>query len=196
MDTPEVWIGEENTPEKESTATKKVLVKDSFPKKPSKIFVGSSTDMWGDWVPSEFIYMVLEVAGSHPEHIFQFLTKNPSRYYKFRPLRNAWYGTTVDGTMKTAFNHAALVMSVDIPKERRFVSFEPLLRPVMLGTFSYGIGWIIIGADSRRGAKKPRNEWASSLIEQARKLNIPVWVKDNYKYHSRIKEFPGDCKCH
>lgn len=33
-------------------------------------------------------------------------------------------------------------------------------------------------------------EWADNLIIQAKKLNIPVFVKENYKYKDRLKAFP------
>jgi len=52
------------------------------------------------------------------------------------------------------------------------------------------LDWIIIGADSTRGAKKPPQKWADWLIETAMEYNIPVFIKDNYGYPEIIKEFP------
>ncbi len=56
-----------------------------------------------------------------------------------------------------------------------------------------GISQIIIGANSTRGAKKPPKEWADILIDYARNTNTAVWMKDNYGYPERIKEWPK-CK--
>lgn len=165
---------------------KEYLLKYKMPKKPSRIFVGSSTDMWGDWISAEWINKVLEMCKSSDRHIFLFLTKNPKRYAEFPLLPNCWYGTTDDGTERTENNIRDLVDAVSIP--RRFVSFEPLLHrrtPDLTG-----VQWIIIGADSSRGAKKPPKEWADTLIALARFAGIPVFVKDNYEYGSRIKEMP------
>lgn len=52
------------------------------------------------------------------------------------------------------------------------------------------VSWIIIGADSNRGAKKSPVEWATKLIKRARNENVAVWIKDNYGYPETIKEFP------
>ncbi|HEC62424.1 MAG TPA: DUF5131 family protein [bacterium] len=155
--------------------------------KPSKIFVGYAGDMWGDWVPEEWILSVLEVGAQCPQHTFQFLTKNPKRYADFPLLSNAWYGTTDDGTLRTEGNISELVESAQCPK-LRFVSFEPLLGEVFPDLF--GIQWVIIGADSNRGAKKPPDRWADHVMYEAVARGVPVWVKDNYRYPERCKCFP------
>lgn len=157
-------------------------------KKPSKIFVSSSGDMWGDWVHRGHIQAVLESCEQAPRHTFQFLTKNLRRYMEFPQIANAWYWTTCDGTERTKHNINDLVRSVQRCHSIRFVSFEPFLAPVDPDLF--GISWIIIGANSNRGAKKPPKEWADELICLARQQNIPVFIKNNYQYPERIKEMP------
>lgn len=162
-------------------------------KKPSKIFVGSSGDMWGAWVERRWINAVLAVCESYPQHTFQFLTKNPLRYAEFEnlPVKNTWYGTSVDGTERTEYNIDSLVWATSHRCYfNRFISFEPLLAPVDPDLF--GISWIIIGANSNPGAEKPPKEWADHLIGLARKNGIAVFVKDNYGYPERIKEFPKE----
>ena len=156
-------------------------------KKPAKIFVGSSGDMWGQWVKAEHIQAVLDSCSRARQHIFQFLTKNPRRYLKFPFLINAWYGTTDDGTKRTKNNIRYLVEYTNFYCVR-FVSFEPLLAPVSPDL--QNINWIIIGADSNPGAEKPPVEWAYHLIGLAEEKGIPVFVKDNYGYPDRIKEMP------
>ena len=146
-------------------------------------------DMWGDWVKDRWITTVLYECLSpwNQKHTFQFLTKNPLRYSDFDCIPNGWYGTTVDGTASTTGNLEQLVWSTP-PKTTRFVSFEPLLSEVHPNL--YDIDWIIIGADSTRGAKKPPKEWADVLIDYARGTNTAVWVKDNYGHPEIIKEWP------
>ena len=51
--------------------------KDLKSKKQKKIFVGSMGDMWGSWVDCEYIHQIIDIAANNPQHIFQFLTKNP-----------------------------------------------------------------------------------------------------------------------
>jgi len=158
-------------------------------KKPSTIFVSSMGELFGGWVASEHIDDVLDVCVTFaPWHTYLFLTKNPKRYGDFRAIDNGWYGTTVDGTKMTKNNIRDLVYYTQVGMAGRFVSFEPLLKPVKPDLF--GIQWVIIGADSTRGAAKPPKKWADTIIEEARKNNIPVWVKDNFRFPVRIKERP------
>ena len=107
---------------------------------------------------------------------------------EFPQIENAWYGTTCDGTDRTKDNIGDLVMYIQRCHSIRFVSFEPLLAPVDPDLF--GIGWIIIGANSNKGAQKPPKEWADHIINLARESGVAVFVKDNYGYPERIKEFP------
>ena len=155
-----------------------------------KIFVGSSGDMWGEWVDSRWISEVINTAALKPDLTFQFLTKNPSRYHGWAFSENMWLGTTVDGTKMTENNLFSLTRCV--PEQfTRFVSFEPLINKPFLNISHFkNLNWIIIGADSTRSAKKPPKVWADYLITTARNFNIPVWVKDNYGYPETIKEFP------
>lgn len=155
-----------------------------------KVFVGSSGDMWGSWVPPRWIADVVNTCALKPKNTFQFLTKNPARYKGWAFSENMWFGTTVDGTAMTKENVFNLLKNVS-PYRIRFVSFEPLLDFPAFGSHVFAnLDWIIIGADSTRGAKKPPKEWARALIKMARRHDVPVWVKDNYGYPEIIKEFP------
>lgn len=163
-----------------------------------KVFVGSSGDMWGEWVPYSWIAPVISIADQRPDVTFQFLTKNPAMYGNWKLNQtNCWFGTSVDGTPATRRNLDLLIRNTQHAKVR-FVSFEPLLKDVSVFKNIVNniclLDWIIIGADSNKGAKQPPIEWAESLINTARTYNIPVFVKDNYKYKEIIKEFPKGVK--
>lgn len=156
-----------------------------------KIFTGSSGDMWGEWVPDEWINKVILSAFDNPIYTYQFLTKNPKRYKDYDEFLPdwGWYGTTFDGTSRTIDNIVSLINA--LPDKNKFVSFEPLLcDPIVTLPYLFHVQWIIIGADSNKGAKRPPKKWADWLIETARHYNIPVWMKDNYGYPEKIKEFP------
>lgn len=167
--------------------------------KSSKIFVSSTGDLFGDWVPDKWILDVLEVVRLNPQHTFQFLTKNPKRYLIHDFPINCWLGTTMDGNLKTKSNVAKLGLKEG--DNIKFCSLEPLLHAVDFYEYaSYhdyvfpadlsDMDWIIIGADSTRGAKKPPDRWAEEILQCAKDCSIPVWVKDNYKYKLKIKQFP------
>ena len=162
-----------------------------LPKKQCKIFIGSSTDMFGDWVPKEWIHTVFRFIRKNPQHIFQFLTKNPDRYWEFdfSEFKNCWFGTTVDGTEKTKNNLSCLVSAVDA--NIKFVSFEPLLKmPKLCNWDIKRLDWIIIGADSSRGSVKPPARWASDIIDDAKVYNIPVGLRIITDIIQKLKNFP------
>jgi protein gp37 len=162
-------------------------------KVPSKIFVCSTGDLFGDWVPADWIYFVLQEVKKHPEHIFQFLTKNPKRYNEFEFPANCWLGTTVDGTERTIKNIYQMITSVPHDKVK-FISFEPLLGIKLLkevpGENFQKFQWFIVGADSNRGAEKPPLIWAEAFRKLSMRLGIPLWIKDNFNYPVKIKQFP------
>ena len=154
--------------------------------KPKKIFIDS---MW-DWNcrhnETWWMHNILVKMAECPQHTFQVLSKDPAGYERYPFPENVWLGTTIDGTMRTERNCDLLV---DGDRARiKFVSFEPLLAHI--DPYLIGIDWVIIGADSTRGARNPPDEWADIIIVRAREQGVAVWVKDNYKYHTRIKEFP------
>ncbi|MCS7120080.1 MAG: DUF5131 family protein [Nitrososphaerota archaeon] len=62
------------------------------------VFVSDMGDMWGDWVPKEWIERVLEVLRSKRGQDFFFLTKNPKRYRDFIHLfrDNMILGVTIE----------------------------------------------------------------------------------------------------
>jgi len=110
-------------------------------RKPQKVFVGSISDVFGEWVPKSWIDPILQTARDLPRHTFYFLTKNPERYKECEFPSNCWLGTTVehidnswrvDCLTKCGLNNI------------KFISFEPLLSD-MSGIDLAGIDWIIIG---------------------------------------------------
>ena len=145
-------------------------------KKPATIFVGSMYDIFGDWVDRELIQSIINMTHKERRHTILFLTKNPKRYTGFRIARNAWLGITIT---KSEENNKMIYSSFN---HNNFVSYEPLLGEIKVHDSGL-INWVIIGSLNKAG--KPispekggtRKEWALSLIEQADKYNIPVFVK-------------------
>jgi protein gp37 len=164
-------------------------------KDPSKIFVGSAADMFGSWVETNWFSQVLRVIYDNPQHIFQMLTKAPENFHHFfscdesKIPDNVWLGVTIDA--QKAVKRLQFLLDETLKKREhsiKFVSFEPLLEEIVVNLS--GLDWIIIGANSNKGAPRPPMRWIDKLIHQARGLKIPVWVKDNYHYPEKIKEFP------
>lgn len=130
-------------------------LKDKFPQKPSKIFVCSMADLFGDWIDDEIIHQVISVAGLHPEHQFYFLTKNPEKMTYFKFPDNCWVGTTIESRNK--FERLWRLQEVEAKK--KFISFEPLLGEIEFDFTGQGIDLVIIGANTDRSGIQTRKEW-------------------------------------
>lgn len=167
-------------------------------KKPSRIFVVSMGDLFGEWVPLEWIKKVFKACEAAPWHTYIFLTKNPKRYRELQftiplPTSNKyWYGTSVNNSADFIPPCRAEEL-FRLKGCKRFLSIEPLLGEI------FGISltnikcfeWVIIGAQTGPGAVKPKSEWIQSIIDEAKANNVPVFLKDNLGWPERIQEYPG-----
>ena len=124
-------------------------------KEPSKIFVCSLADLFGDWIPKEWIDKVFRVVKENPHHEFMFLTKNPKRMAEFIFPDNSWAGTTIEDINK----FERLRKLQEVIAKKKFISFEPLLGEIEFDFTGQGIDLAIIGADTSRGGIKPKAEW-------------------------------------
>lgn len=109
--------------------------------KPRRHFVNSMTDTFGEFVPDEWVYEILDAAAAAPLQTFQFLTKRAERMHKLvtawlaRSGRtavpaNMWLGVTVENQ---AAADGRLPWLLETPAAVRWISAEPLLGPVDLG---------------------------------------------------------------
>jgi len=66
------------------------------PKKPSKIFVGSTMELFGKWIPDSWLRNIFNFCSQWSEHTFIFLTKQPQNLIKWSPFpENVWLGVSV-----------------------------------------------------------------------------------------------------
>lgn len=153
-------------------------------KKPQNIFVCSMADLFGDWVPDEWIQEVFKACEAAPQHRYLFLTKNPKRYEKvldryFPP--NMWFGWSQDGPMGDALKHSTH------GSIKSFVSIEPLRRP--FETFNVlGLDWAIVGAEtgSQKNKVVPEKSWVDAIAAECASKNVPLFMK------SSLRELMGD----
>jgi protein gp37 len=166
-------------------------------KKPSRIFVGSTHDLFGDWIPRKWIDSILFHC-SNPSHAFFFLTKNPLRYSGFQFNKNQWAGVTDTGEpAELLITHGKLFSEIVIGWDNQphcFLSCEPLLGDAV--EIPSKCEWIIIGALTGPKAKQyqPKLEWIMNLKRRADVMNIPIYMKKNlteaWKPNRIIQEFP------
>jgi len=148
----------------------------------SNIFVCSMADMFGSWVPDEWIKEIFDVCEKYPRHNFLFLTKNPARYSELaekgilRKKSNFWYGSSTP-TPSTDFFFSN--------EYKTFVSIEPILAPFTdtdaIEDVIKLVDWVILGAETgnRKGKIIPRLEWFADLVKIASENGVPVMMKDS-----------------
>jgi len=157
--------------------------------KSKKIFVCSMADLFGEWVPKEWIERVLHICELSKQHTFQFLTKNPERLLEFEFPRNCWIGCSA--TDQKMYDRAMNVLD-KINDHITFLSCEPLLEQVKMNNSN--LDWLIIGACSYPRASQPEKEWVLDMMNFADINKIPVFLKPNLKVvPADRKEFPVQC---
>lgn len=158
---------------------------------PRTIFVCSMADLFGKWVPDEWIEAVINACIAAPQHRYLFLTKNPARYMHLiangiipENQPNFWFGST------------ATIPEMEFfwcDEVNTFVSIEPILAPFEDLT-DEGIdpasktNWIIVGAETgnRKNKVIPQKSWIDEIVSAAKKAGTPVFMKES------LREIMGD----
>lgn len=158
-------------------------------KKPRNIFVCSMADLFGEWVPDEWIAEVFRACDAAPQHRYLFLTKNPDRYLDLanlmpkhrRPpnVAEMWFGRSFTGAGPD-------YVHVLLPLRKTFVSIEPLLRRLSYKEAAEIAGttnWVIVGAETghRDGKVTPKKTWIYDIIAACEEMNTPVFMKESLR---------------
>jgi len=153
------------------------------------VFTVSMGDLFGEWVPDNWIQKVMNAVNDNPQWNYIFLTKNPKRLKSFEWPDHAWAGTTVDCQDRVTQAEEAFR---DLKAKTRFVSVEPFNEPIRFNHLEY-FNWLIIGGRSRTTRMpefQPEWKWVIALLQQAIEAGCQVYKKPNLPLE--IKEFPGE----
>ena len=164
-------------------------------KKPTRIGVNFTGDLFGDWVDPEYKLVigggkpckdniktlrdyVFEIIRGCPYHQFFFLTKRPDNIAKWGKFPdNTWVGASV-------CNDEMLANAIDYLEDiqaKKWLSIEPLTGRLLDLDYSFyysGVSWIVIGGWSG-GKNPPQIEQVKEIIDAADKAGIAVFLKDN-----------------
>jgi protein gp37 len=161
--------------------------------KSQNIFVCSMADLFGEWVPDEWIEEVFKACEKAPQHNYLFLTKNVKGYKDITYSKNIWLGNTI--TKQDDF-----IKEYGRPlNAKRFYSIEPILEPIRLPLNNIpkkNVQWLILGAETgnRKNKVVPKKEWIDNIVEECKRLNIPVFMKDSLipivGEENMLREFP------
>ena len=145
-----------------------------------RVFVCSMADLFGAWVPQDWIDQVVASTVANPQWEYLYLTKFPQRYDRLQLPASGWIGASVDEQHKAEPTLAAMrkVSGVKV----KWLSLEPLLEPITFSSLE-GIDWIVIGAQSanpgQNEAFAPSFEWVADLVATAKRDGCKVWLKTN-----------------
>lgn len=150
----------------------------------SKVFVGSTIELFGDWVKEEWLKSIFGVAELCPDITFIFLTKKPENLVKWSPFPpNAYIGVSVTNHTQVIEAHHYLS---NIQARVKFLSIEPLLEWHTHSSLEWleeilaGISWIIIGQQTPISKHtEPKKKWIQEIVRAADRAKIPVFLKDN-----------------
>lgn len=143
-----------------------------------RVFVCSMADLFGDWVPNEWIDAVFDKMRITPQWQYILLTKNPDRYAATKIPKGAWVGATVD--KQDRVERTELAMS-KVKGYVRWLSVEPMMGPITLKNPRM-FDLIVIGGGTRTAkhpAIIPEFDWLARLYMQARDAGCSVWMKPN-----------------
>lgn len=180
-------------------------VLDDLPKKPCRVFVGSTIEplLFREWLPE-----ILARCRQHPEHTFIFLTKKYEELIRYSPFpKNCWVGASATHSVELTKACNALM---DIEATVKFVSIEPFIGSFPELTRHYfvnaGVSWVIVGAmtgskskmlamqkhyyyadlrlqqlfpGGRKYALFPRLEKVKDVVMAADDAGARIFIKDN-----------------
>jgi protein gp37 len=158
-----------------------------------KFFVGSTMELFGDWIDPQWMKDIFDHVKNYPNHTFIFLTKKPENLIKYSLFpSNVWVGASATNR-KMWFDAIWELQNIKAPV--KFISFEPLLDWTYSDKepddhVSYmadwlkraGISWIIIGQMTPISVKtQPQIDWIKGIVEACDKVGAKVFLKNNLK---------------
>lgn len=178
---------------------------DKLPKKPSRVFVGSMTDLFYDIDDYKHVNKVMDIFVQMEIlcwHTFMLLTKRPENAIRFFQMKNDAY-MQVDKIKKTAKLHLIkyklpdniwlgvtvcnqeevdnkIPILLQIPAAKRFISVEPMLGPVDIMPYLQGnnkLDWVICGGETGKNARPMHEKWVKNLRDQCLETGIPFFFK-------------------
>jgi DNA repair photolyase len=98
------------------------------------VFVSDMGDLFGEWVPEEWITKVIDAIRESPTSNFLFLTKNPGRYLKYVKLypENLVLGATIETNRDYYVSQAPTTVErykamAELPYRNKLISIEPIM---------------------------------------------------------------------
>ncbi len=173
--------------------------------RPWRIFVCSMADLLGHGSEDGWIEEVLATIRATPQHVYQVLTKCPSRLGRFEWPGNVWLGTTITGAKRERYpKRLSDLAFLEHAGPVRWLSIEPLVGAVDTEAWLServahdagftGIAWVVLGGMSGAGAVQPDPAWVDAIERACDEHGVPIYHKANLACRQgecRRMEFPG-----
>lgn len=153
-------------------------------KKPSRLLTCPSTDLFSPYNRPSWIGEIIVLMSNNPRHDFIVVTsfaKSLLKWERFIP-ENTWLGAKVS-RQEEVDNVFWLRM---VNAKVRFVLFEYLKGPIKLNLDN--LNWIVFSENSR--CNPSSIEYIQPLIDQAKRLKIPIFLDEIVTWHERIQKLP------
>ena len=147
---------------------------------PRRVFVNSMSDLFGSFVPDDFLSRVFDVMRRTPQHTYQVLTKRAERLREWtsnlpwlQGAAHIWLGVSVEDKKYGIPRIAELRRAT---AAIRFLSIEPLLEP--LGILNLrNIDWVIVGGESGPRARPMAPLWVREIRDQCLTSEVAFFFK-------------------
>lgn len=153
---------------------------------PSKVFVNSMSDLFHESIPDEFVFEVFEAMAAAPWHLYMVLTKRDRRLAELGPSL-PWADHVMMGVSVEDLPQVTRIDALRASGARRtFVSFEPLLGPVVGedGRLDLtGIDYAIAGGESNKyqtGTRPPvplEAKWVRDIRDACEEQGVAFHFK-------------------
>lgn len=150
-----------------------------------RVFVCSMADLFGKWVPDEWIEKVFEACQNEPKWQYLFLTKWPARYSQMPLIPRAWYGASVIQQSDVARVEADMAKIPPGQSIVRWISLEPMLGEIEFSDLSW-CDLVVIGGQTATNQPSgpvsefaPDFDWVFNVYKQCRDAGVPCYLKAN-----------------
>ena len=150
-------------------------------KRPRRIFVCAHSDLFAEGVTDVMIDRVFAVMSRCPQHLFQVLTKRPSRMAEYLedpsiwPLPHAWLGTSIEDQRRADERRTPMRRLADA-EWLTWVSYEPAIGPVDWTGWQH-INWMVSGGESGPKARPSHPDWHRRTRDWCADMGIPYHFK-------------------
>lgn len=154
---------------------------------PRLIFVSDMGDSLSRGISFEYLLAeVIDVArSSHGQrHIWQWLTKRPSRMARFSSWLsergiawpdNVWVGTSI--TTQSTLGRMTQLLRVGSETTTRFLSVEPQVEAIHIGESLRQLDWVIQGGESGKDSRPFNVAWARQLRDDCERSGVAYFLK-------------------